>query len=104
MLAETLIEMIMHKISNSFSSFSRGIHSILWKMMIMSTMQLRQCMPIYVGRVGSLADSSSIVWEGRGFESRSVRHVGTLNKSCTHNCLWRFGVKFRHSSELEEAL
>src|SRR6218665_2390599 len=35
--------------------------------------------------------------EGHGFESRSSRHVGTLDKSFTHSCLWRFGVKLRHS-------
>jgi len=35
--------------------------------------------------------------EGRGFESRSCRHVGSLGKSFTHRCLWRFGVKLRHS-------
>ena len=27
--------------------------------------------------------------EGRGFDSRSSRHVGTLGKSLTHSCLWR---------------
>ena len=53
--------------------------------------------------------------EGRGFDSRSSRLVGTLGKSLTHSCLWRFGVKLRHSiravsgallssSGLEEAL
>src|SRR6218665_2727076 len=53
--------------------------------------------------------------EGRGLESRSNRHVGTLGKSFTCSCLWRFGVKLRHSiravlgppfssSGLEEAL
>ena len=36
--------------------------------------------------------------KGHVFDSRSNRHVGTLVKSLTHNyCLWRFGVKFRHS-------
>ena len=35
--------------------------------------------------------------EGRGFDSRSSRHVGTLGKSLTYSCLWRFGVKLRHS-------
>ncbi len=35
--------------------------------------------------------------KSRGFESRSSRHVGTLGKSFTHSCLWRFGVKLRHS-------
>src|SRR6218665_468852 len=35
--------------------------------------------------------------EGRGLESRSRHHVGTLGKSFTHSCLWCFGVKFRHS-------
>ena len=29
--------------------------------------------------------------------SRSSRNVGTLGKSFTHSCLWRFSVKFRHS-------
>src|SRR6218665_113804 len=54
--------------------------------------------------------------EGRGFESRSVSamYIGTLGKSLTRSCLWRFGVKLRHStravsraplsSGLEEAL
>ena len=35
--------------------------------------------------------------EGRGLESRSSRYEGTLGKSITHSCLWRFGVKLRHS-------
>ena len=34
---------------------------------------------------------------GRGFESRSSRQVGMLGKSFTYSCLWRFGVKLRHS-------
>src|SRR6218665_416649 len=54
--------------------------------------------------------------KGCGFQSRSSRRVGTLGKSLTHSCLWRFGAKQRHSSravsgvplsssnELEEAL
>ena len=53
--------------------------------------------------------------KGRGFESRSSRHVVTLGKSFTRSYMWRFGVKLRHSirdvsgaplssSELEEAL
>src|SRR6218665_1090046 len=35
--------------------------------------------------------------EGRGFESSSSRGIGTLGKFLTHSCLWRFGVKLRHS-------
>ena len=35
--------------------------------------------------------------EGRGFESRYSRHVGTLGKSLTRSCLWCFGVKLRHN-------
>src|SRR6218665_2908795 len=35
--------------------------------------------------------------KGRGFESRSSRHVGTLGKSFTRSYLWQFGVKLRHS-------
>ena len=53
--------------------------------------------------------------EGRGFDFRSSRHVGTLGKSLIHSSLWRFGVKLRHriravsvaplsSSGLEEAI
>ena len=34
---------------------------------------------------------------GHGFDSRSIRHVGTLYRSFTHSCLWRFGVKLRYS-------
>src|SRR6218665_406459 len=47
----------------------------------------------------------------RGSESRSRRYVGTLGKSFTRSCVWRFGVKLRavsgvppSSSGLEEAL
>ena len=32
-----------------------------------------------------------------GFDSCSSRHAGTLGKFLTHNYLWRFGVKLRHS-------
>src|SRR6218665_1483197 len=35
--------------------------------------------------------------EGRMFESRSSRRVGTLGMSFTCICLWRSGVKLRHS-------
>src|SRR6218665_1839030 len=35
--------------------------------------------------------------KGHGFDSRSKRHVETLGKSFTHSCLWRFGIKFRHT-------
>ena len=35
--------------------------------------------------------------KGRGFESRSSRHLGTLGKSFTRSCLWRLGLKLQHS-------
>ena len=35
--------------------------------------------------------------KGRGFDSRCSRHVGSLGKSFALSCLWRFGVKLRHS-------
>ena len=69
-----------------------------------------------VGRGGALVESvEAFRPEGRDFESHSSRHVGTFGKSLTHSCLWRFGVKFRHSiravsgallssSRLEEAI
>src|SRR6218665_74351 len=34
---------------------------------------------------------------GHGLESHSSCHVGTLGKSLTCSCLWRFGVKLRRS-------
>ena len=34
---------------------------------------------------------------GCWFESRSSCHLGTLGKSLTRSCLWRFSVKLRHS-------
>jgi len=62
-----------------------------------------------IGRFGAFHS------KGRRFESRFNCHLGTLGKSFTRRCLWRFGVKFRHSiravtgaplssSGLEEAL
>ena len=47
-----------------------------------------------VGRGGTLVDSSPFV---RGFESLASRHVETLDKSFPRCCMWRFGVKLRHS-------
>ena len=35
--------------------------------------------------------------KGCGFESRSGLQAGTLGKSFTRNCLWRFSVKLQHS-------
>ena len=35
--------------------------------------------------------------KGHGLKSRSSHHVKILGKSFTRNCLWRFGVKLRHS-------
>ena len=63
---------------------------------------------------GSLVESAPFVRRVAG-SNPAGRHVGTLGKSFTHSCLWRFGVKLRHSiravsgaplsnSGLEEAL
>ena len=35
--------------------------------------------------------------EGCGFKSCYSRHIGTMGKSFTRSCLWRLGVKLRHS-------
>jgi len=35
--------------------------------------------------------------KGLRLESRSSRHIGTLDKSFIRICPWRFGVKLRHS-------
>ena len=53
-----------------------------------------------MGRGGALAGTWwRIGWVDsfRGFDSLFSHHVGTLGKSLTHSCLWRFGVKLRHS-------
>jgi len=51
-------------------------------------------------RGGALVESTP---KGHGFNSRSSLHVGTLGKSFTHSCLWRFGVKFRQSCAVSGA-
>ena len=50
-----------------------------------------------VGRVWRIGKVNAFRPKGHGFDSRSSRHVRTLDKSFTRNCLWRFGVKLRHS-------
>ena len=68
-----------------------------------------------VGRVWRIGRDDAFCPKSHGFDSRSRHHEGTLGKSLTHNCLLRFGMKFRHSiravsgaplnsSGLEEAL
>src|SRR6218665_2846988 len=46
------------------------------------------------GVCGLLVESTLFVTrpKGHGFDSHSSRPVGTLGKSLTHSCLWRFGV------------
>src|SRR6218665_3398945 len=48
--------------------------------------------PADMGHGGSVVRFGAFCLEGRRFESRSSRHVGTLGKSFTHSCMWRFGV------------
>ena len=63
----------------------------------------------------ALVSVNNLTFENQLWSFRSSRHVGTLGKSFTRSCLWRFGVKLRHSiravsaaplssSRLEEAL
>src|SRR6218665_1732986 len=35
--------------------------------------------------------------KGRGFDSRFSHQVKSLGKSFARSCLWRFGIKLRHS-------
>jgi len=46
---------------------------------------------------GVLVESKPFNRRVVGFQSRSNRHAGTLGKSLTCSCLWRFGVKLKHS-------
>ena len=48
---------------------------------VLVSVRMAACMS---GRGGSLVDSITFHPKGRGFESRSSRHVGTLGKSFTH--------------------
>src|SRR6218665_2665245 len=68
-----------------------------------------------VGRGWRIGRVDAFRPKGHGFYSRSSLRVGTLGKSLTHSCLWRFDVKLRRSiravsgaplssSGLEEAL
>ena len=64
---------------------------ISWERLQVVTLKVK------VGRVWRIGRVDAFRPRGHGFDSRSSRHVGTLGKSFTHSCLWRFGVKFRHS-------
>src|SRR6218665_3506162 len=55
------------------------------------------CTSAYMGRMWRIGRDNAFRPKGRGFDTRSSRQVGTLGKFLTHNCLWRFGVKLRHS-------
>ena len=45
-----------------------------------------------VGHCGSVVGFGAFCLEGHRFESHSSHHVGTLGKSFTRTCMWRFGV------------
>ena len=51
----------------------------------------------HVGHLWCIGRIDAFCPKSHGFDSRSSCHVGTLGKSFAFNCLWRFGVKFRHS-------
>src|SRR6218665_845983 len=48
---------------------------------------------LIVGRVWRIDSSDAFRSKCHGLDSHSSHHVGTLGKSFTHSCLWRFGVK-----------
>ena len=60
--------------------------SVFYK--VLSRLQIYWGMWWHIGRIEAFR------LEGRGFESRSSHHVGTLGKSLTHSCL---PVELRHS-------
>ena len=65
-----------------------------------SNKDLRPCIPAtlsFVGRGWRIGRVDAFRLKGYGFDSRSSRHVGTLGKCFTSSCVWRFGVKLRHS-------
>src|SRR6218665_1578125 len=102
-----------HRMNRSFVFFNDSITESYSKK---SYVIIQQCVYVFiVGHVWRISRVDTFRPKGRGYDSRSRRHVGTLGKSFTHSCLWRFRVKFRHSiravsgaplssSGLEEAL
>ena len=75
--------------------------SILFMLFMLYYVRLSVCLSVCiqcsVGRGWRIGRVDAFRPKGHGFDFRSSRHTGTLDKSLTHNCLWRFGVKFRHS-------
>ena len=78
-------------------------------------MQLYCIMLLYCGAWWLIRIVDAYRPNGRGFDSRSSCYLWTLGKLFARSCLWRFGVKLRHSicavlgtplssSELENAL
>src|SRR6218665_1552790 len=61
-----------------------------------STLLQEQSNILRVGRGWRIGRVDAFRSKGHGFDSRSSRHVGTLDKSSTHSCRWHFGVKSRH--------
>src|SRR6218665_1993860 len=68
------------------------VYSLLHPLLC-SSISLLNCWPWWrIGRVDAFRP------DGRGFESRSSRHVGTLGKSFTYSCLYSASAfKLRHS-------
>src|SRR6218665_3643939 len=50
-----------------------------------------------LGRVWRIGRVDTFRPKGHWFDSRLTRHLGTMGKSVTHNCLWRSSVKFGNS-------
>src|SRR6218665_3941128 len=71
-----------------YHPFSRSVFAVMIIVTIITINMVR------VWRIGR---DDAFRPKGHGFDSRSSRHVGTLYKFLTHSCLWRFGVKLRHS-------
>ena len=77
------MKIILNSLQLKLDRCKESLFTLVYAGIGLSTMWL------LVGRVCRL--------EGHGFEFRSSRHVGTLGKSFTCSCQWRFGVKPRHS-------
>ena len=72
---------------------------MMMMMMIMTTTTILMRIDdvVVVGALWLIGRCVAFHLKYRGFEFRSSRHVETLDKSFTCSCLWRSGLKLRHS-------
>ena len=95
-IASTVLKLNIQKIK-----LRSTFYWIYWKR---CTRSIQSCNKTYLKRDSAIGGAWWLIGrfiafrpKGRGFESRSDHHKGTLGKSFTCSCLWHFEVKLQHS-------